>query len=365
MTTAVTMIVILLVSIMIHELAHYLNARSVGIEVRSFSIGFGPVIWKRMWKGTEWRLSAIPLGGYVELPGMAPRVNEDGTLEAPDEGMARASLPAKVWVLIGGVIANFILGVLLITAVIMIDPSYRSVTADLPVSTVVGSVEPGSIAEGIGLQAGDRIVSVAGVADPEPQRLVGIIRGDTDEVALNDSVLEITVERPGVPHQNFSLEWPPEQGEPLLGIGLGQAAVGATPVPLSAALRESTSFGVTAIPTMVGGFIRGFGTVLMGRQSEDITGPVGIVTAVNQATQIGIAPVLFLAALINLSLAVFNLLPIPGLDGGRILLAVIAGVRGKPFKPGQEETIHFMGMMAVLLLIVLITVGDVGRLFGG
>ena len=365
MTTAVTMIVILLVSIMIHELAHYLNARSVGIEVRSFSIGFGPVIWKRVWKGTEWRLSAIPLGGYVELPGMAPKVNEDGTLEAPDEGMARASLPAKVWVLIGGVIANFILGVLLITAVIMIDPSYRSVTADLPVSTVVGSVEPGSIAEGIGLQAGDRIVSVAGVADPEPQRLVGIIRGDTDEVALNDSILEITVERPGVPHQEFSLPWPPEQGEPLLGIGLGQAAIGATPVPFGAALRESTSFGVTAIPTMVGGFIRGFGTVLMGRQSEDITGPVGIVTAVNQATQIGIAPVLFLAALINLSLAVFNLLPIPGLDGGRILLAVIAGVRGRPFKPGQEETIHFMGMMAVLLLIVLITVGDVGRLFGG
>ena len=73
----------------------------------------------------------------------------------------------------------------------------------------------------------------------------------------------------------------------------------------------------------------------------------------------------FLAALINLSLAVFNLLPIPGLDGGRILLAVIVGLRGRPFKPGQEETIHFMGMMAVLLLIVLITVGDVGRLFGG
>ena len=365
MTTAITMIIILLVSIMIHELAHYLNARSVGIEVRAFSIGFGPVIWKRTWQGTQWRLSAIPLGGYVELPGMAPKVNEDGTLEAADEGMAKASLAAKVWILIGGVIANFILGVLLITAVIMIDPAYRSLTADLPVSTVVGSVESDSRAEALGLQPGDRIISAAGVFEPHPERLVEIIRGDTAEVADNGGILELTVERPGVPHQDFSLPWPPEQGEPLLGIGLGQTAIGATPLPFGAALAESARFGVTAVPTMVGGFIRGFGTVLMGRQSADIAGPVGIVTAVNQATQIGVAPVLFLAALINLSLAVFNLLPIPGLDGGRILLAVIVGIRGKPLPPGQEETIHFMGMMAVLLLIVLITVGDVGRLFGG
>src|SRR5690625_1780884 len=133
MTTAITMIVILLVSVMIHELAHYLNARSVGIPVRAFSIGFGPVIWKRVWKGTEWRLSLIPLGGYVDLPGMAPKVNEDGTLEHPDEGMANATLPQKIWVLIGGVIANFILGIVLMAGVIMLEPAYRSLTADLPV----------------------------------------------------------------------------------------------------------------------------------------------------------------------------------------------------------------------------------------
>lgn len=364
MTTAITMIVILLVSVMIHELAHYLNARSVGIPVRAFSIGFGPVIWRTVWKGTEWRLSLIPLGGYVDLPGMAPTVAEDGTLQAPEEGMARASLPEKIWVLIGGVIANFILGVLLITTVIMLEPSYRSVTAGLPVGTVIGSVEPGYPAEQLGLQPGDRLVEVAGVSDPAPVQVEGIIRGTTGEVAERGGVLELTVERPGSPHLEFSLPWPPESGDSVLGIGLGQVALGAERLPLLQSLGEATGFAVTAIPEMVSGFVRGFGSVLAGQRSEEITGPVGIVTAVNQATRIGIEPVLFLAALINLSLAVFNLLPIPGLDGGRILLALVAGIRRQPFRPGQEETIHFFGMMAVLLLIVLITVGDVGRLFG-
>ena len=136
-------------------------------------------------------------------------------------------------------------------------------------------------------------------------------------------------------------------------------------VPLGTALSESLSFSIRAVPEMVLGYVTGFGQLLIGRPSSDIGGPIAIVGAVGQAAQIGIAPLLMLAALINLSLAVFNLLPIPGLDGGRMLLAVITSVRGRPFKPGQEESIHFFGIMFVLLLVVLVTFGDIGRLFGG
>lgn len=358
------MIVILLVSVMIHELAHYLNARSVGIPVRAFSIGFGPVIWKRVWKGTEWRLSLIPLGGYVDLPGMAPKVNEDGTLEHPDEGMANATLPQKIWVLIGGVIANFILGIILMAGVIMLEPAYRSLTADLPVVTVVGSVEPGSPAEAAGLEPGDMLLEVAGVSEPQPDTVVAIVRGDTPEVEQAGGVLELVIRRGDGSTETVALPWPPATGEPLLGVGIGQTALGADPVSFPVALAEAGRFAVTTVPMMVSSFVRGFGAVLTGRQSEDLAGPVGVVAMVNEATQIGLAPVLLLAAGINFSLAIFNLLPIPGLDGGRILLALIAGIRGKPFKPGQEEAIHFFGIMAVLLLIVLITAGDIGRLFG-
>lgn len=364
MITAVTMIVILLVSVMIHELAHYLNARSVGIPVRAFSIGFGPVIWKKRWRGTEWRLSLIPLGGYVDLPGLAPKVAEDGTLLPADEGMARATLPQKIWVLMGGVLANFVLGVALITAVIMMEPGYRVITGGLPVQAVITEVAPGSAAAELGIEEGDRIMSLAGVREPSGARVVGIVRGDTDEIAAAGGILRLELLR-GEETVTLSFPWPPEDGEALLGIGLADAAPDAAAPGLLAAALEAGRFGVTAIPEMVGGFVRGFGSALTGRQSDELAGPVGIVAAVNQATQLGVAPVLFLMALINLSLAVFNLLPIPGLDGGRILLAGIVAVRGRPFAPGQEETIHFFGIMAVLLLIVLITVGDVGKLFGG
>lgn len=363
MLTAIVMIAILLVSVTIHELAHYFNARSVGIPVRAFSVGFGPVLWRRQWRGTEWRLSLIPLGGYVDLPGMGPKVNEDGRLEHPDEGMARATLPQKLWVLVGGVIANFLLGVALVAIAISAEPAFRAVTSNLEFESVavIGSVAPGSAAERLGLLAGDRILSIGGVEMPTPDD----VRDRVQEVS---GVLALTVERTSgdeVQQLSVSTDWPPALGERLLGVGIGVAPLGDLSVPFPQALGEAAAFGVRIVPEMVVAYVRGFGSVITGRQDGEIAGPVGIVSAVNQATQVGPAPVLMLAALINLSLAVFNLLPIPGLDGGRMLLAVITSARGRPFAPGQEETIHFFGIMAVLLLLVLVTFGDIGRLFGG
>ncbi len=355
MTTALVFVGILFSAVMVHELAHYLNARSVGVPVRAFSIGFGPVLWRRRWRGTEWRLSAIPLGGYVDLPGMTPEPDEDGRLRHPTEGMAAKGLAAKAWVLVGGVLANFALGIALLTVAVLLQPSYRALTtgaAPAVTGTVIAEVVEGSLAETIGLAAGDRIVELEGRADPTPEQSVEAIRAA-------DGSLSLTVRRDGE-LRSFSAPWPPPEapeGErPLLGVQLGPAVV--ERVPAWTAATESASFAVRAVPEMVAGFVRGFGSVLTGRPSEDVAGPVGMVGLVGDAAQVGLAPVLVLAAIINFSLAVFNLLPIPGLDGGRLLLATVVAVRGRPFEPGQEETFHFLGILAVLVLIVLITVQE-------
>src|SRR5690606_38141177 len=116
--TALTFALILTSAVVVHELAHYFNARSVGVGVRAFSVGIGPVLARKRWRGTEWRLSLLPLGGYVDLPGMAPTVDDDGNLSHPDEGMAKLPLAPKLWVLIGGVIANYLLGSLLFAGAI-------------------------------------------------------------------------------------------------------------------------------------------------------------------------------------------------------------------------------------------------------
>ena len=362
MLTAAVFLLVLMSAVLVHELAHYLNARSVGLPVRAFSIGMGPVVARWRWRGTEWRLSLLPLGGYVDLPGMAPRVAEDGRLEHPDEGLAVRPLHHKLWVLIGGVIANYGLGILLLAAAVALAPGYRElvsgVAPDVRGAVVVGVAE-GSIAEGLGVAAGDRLVAIGGVREPTPAEAV--------EAIQSAQGLELVLEDAAGVNRTVTTPWPPAglaPGErPLLGVQL--APVEVAPVGFGEALLEAAGFGVRLFPEMVAGFARGFGSALSGRPNEDVAGPVGMVTLVGQAAQVGVAPVLLLAALINFSLAVFNLLPIPGLDGGRMLLATVVALRGRPFRPGQEEMLHFIGIASVLFLIVLITVQELGGLLFG
>jgi regulator of sigma E protease len=356
MTTGLVFVLILFTAVMVHELAHYANALSVGVPVRAFSVGFGPVLWRRSWRGTEWRLSAIPLGGYVDLPGMTAERGDDGTLRAPSEGLAAKGLAAKLWVLVGGVIANFVLGTLLLTVAVLLQPGYRALTTGVAPSvsgTEVVQVVHDSLAQQVGLQVGDRLLAVNDLRDPVPDAVA-------EEIGSTAGPLRIVMLRDGV-ETSLEIPWPPSDlspGErPLLGVQLGPAEV--APVPVGTALVESAAFAVRAVPEMVAGFLRGFGSALSGRSSEEVAGPVGMVGLVSDATRMGVAPVLVLAAIINFSLAVFNLLPIPGLDGGRILLATVAALRGRPFKPGQEEALHFFGILAVLTLIVLITLQEV------
>lgn len=361
MLTALVFLLIITVSVSVHEFAHYLNARSVGVPVRAFSVGMGPVLWKRMWRGTEWRLSLFPVGGYVDLPGMAPKVDEEGNLQHPDEGMAKKSLPAKLWVLVGGVIANFLLAVLLIAFTLVAEPTYRSLTSgtEVEAGAVIGQVVANSPAEELQLQPGDRIAELNGLSDPSREQVQSTIRGAER--------LELTIVREGERIVLEYPEWPPEGAAdpPMLGIMLEPAETFDVAVGFPGALAESLAFSVRAVPMAASAFAQGVGSILTGSPSEDLAGPVGMVSMVNQATQVGIAPILMLAALINLSLAVFNLLPIPGLDGGRMLLATIVAIRRRPFRPGQEEAIHFMGIMAVLALILVLTFNELGGIISG
>jgi len=360
--TAVVFLAILMSAVLVHELAHFLAARSVGVPVRAFSVGMGPVLLRRRWRGTEWRISALPLGGYVDLPGMAATADDDGTLRAPTEGMARLRLGPKAWVLSAGVLANYGLGMLLLASAVVLAPGYRELVSGTPVEVEgaqIVAVADGSRAAALGLRAGDQVARLNAISDPNPEQMVtelGQAQG-----------LELVVRGEDGASRSVSTTWPPADlaaGErPLLGVQL--APVSVPDVGFATALRESVGFGVRMFPEMVVAFARGFGSALSGRPNQDVAGPVGMVSMVGQAAQVGLAPVLLLAALINFSLAVFNLLPIPGLDGGRLLLATVVAARGRPFRPGQEEAIHFAGIMAVLVLIVLITVQELGGLLGG
>ncbi len=355
MLTALTFALILTSAVVVHELAHFFNARSVGVAVRAFSVGIGPVLARVKWRGTEWRLSLLPLGGYVDLPGMGPRVDDDGTMHHPDEGMAKLRLLPKLWVLVGGVIANYVLGSLLLAGAITMQPGFREITGAtvVPQGSVVARVLPDSNAEHLGLLNGDRIIALNGQNDPTPEAVIAQVQGaDHLDMVLQRGSQQVTVSTP----------WPlgAKESPPLLGIEIGAIL---PPVSFLTALGESAAFGIRVVPEMVKGFVSGFGAAVTGAPNAEVAGPVGMVTLVSQATQVGVASVLLLAAVINFSLGVFNLLPIPGLDGGRMLLATVVAIRGKPFKPGQEEKFHFAGVMLVMGLIVLITFRELSALF--
>lgn len=357
MLTALTFALILTSAVVVHELAHYFNARSVGVPVRAFSVGIGPILARKKWRGTEWRLSLLPLGGYVDLPGLGATVDEDGTVRPPTEGMAKLRLGPKLWVLVGGVIANYLLGSLLLAGAITLQPGYRALTTDAEnviAGSTIGNVVPDSHAAALGLAANDRLLAINGISDPTPDQVI-------EQVQSADH-LELLVER-GSKQLTFNTAWPPSGEEtPLLGIEISAIVA---PVSFFTALPEAAAFGLRVIPEMVRGFVSGLGAAVTGAENADVAGPIGMVGLVNQATQVGVAPVLLLAAIINFSLGVFNLLPIPGLDGGRMLLATVVAVRGRPFRPGQEEQIHFIGVMLVMAFIVLITFREIGALFTG
>ena len=360
MLTAIVFILILGSAIFVHELAHYLNARSIGVPVRAFSIGMGPVLAKTTWQGTEWRLSLLPIGGYVLIEGTVPEEDDAGELHYPDRGLADKKLPGKLWVLVGGILANYLFGVVLLTAAIQVNPVVQESVLGVPVdesgARIVG-VAPESAAEQLGLQEGDVVLAINDVASPSRDTVIRQIQ--------TTASLELVVGRDGGTLE-LSTAWPPADPAaetPVLGVSL--APVDITRPNVFASAGRSAWFAVSVFPDMVVGFVRGFASVLTGAPSEEVAGPVGMAEMVGQAASVGLAPVLLLAAIINFSLAVFNLLPIPGLDGGRMVLYAIAAVRGRPFAPGQEATIHFIGYVALFTMIVLITVNELGGLLGG
>ena len=362
MQTAIVFLLILTIAVIIHELAHYLNAKSVGLPVRAFSVGMGPVLLRKKWRGTEWRLSLLPIGGYVDLPGMAPEADENGNLHYSEEGFAKKNLWQKVWVLVGGVIANYVLAILLLAFITSTNSDYRTITTGLEPNTsgtVFSEVFENTPAEEFGIKAGDTVLAINDVENPTTEQVAYQIQ--------NEQGLNLLLERGGETVPIVST-WPPENVEDVPRLGVGLRPLHIEPlenVGYLQAIKESVVFTGRVIPETVKSFGKTFVTTFMGQRSEEIAGPVRMVGMVNQATKEGILPVLLMAALINFSLAVFNLLPIPGLDGGRIIFAFIIALRGKPLPPGREEVIHFAGLALLIVFIALITFGEVRDLFGG
>ncbi len=362
----VPFVIVLSLLVFVHEMGHYLVGRWCGIRVTAFSIGFGPeLVGFTDGHGTRWKLSAIPLGGYVKFYGdedAASMPDAGSVAHMSDAERAQTLAGAKLWkraaTVAAGPIANFILAIAIFAVLFTV---YGKVVAD----PVVAEVKPDSSAQVAGVLPGDRLVAIDGsrVKTFDDVRRYVSIRPETSIV--------VTVLRDG---RELDLPMVPKRTEMTDQFGnkieLGQIGIVTneergnfrveTFTPLQAVAE-----GVTETGNIVTGTFRYIGNLFTGRMKADqLGGPVRVAQASGQMASLGIAAVVQLAAVLSVSIGLLNLMPVPVLDGGHLVFYAIEAVRGKPLAAGAQEIAFRIGLAMVLSLMVFATFNDISNLIG-
>jgi regulator of sigma E protease len=388
--------------VVVHEYGHFIMARRNGVEVEEFGIFFPPRIYKKKTKaGWLFTINALPLGGFVKLKGEHDTDTEPGSFGA-------ATLWVKTKIMAAGVVMNLITALILLTIVALlgmpklIDDQF-TVKSDTQVTTnkvLIGHIEPGSPAEKAGLKINDEILDIGapgrspvGIksADELPEvtkRFAGqevkifYVRDGKNEVAKTKltSSQEVTksqetfkkqvaenkldcaaIDSPkgylGIVPREYTLQkstW----SAPVTAVGLSAQITGLT--------FEGLGKALAGVGKLAAGFVTGNSTARSNGQcaaSSQVSGPVGIFYVLQSGSDLGYNFILLIIAIISLSLAIMNILPIPALDGGRLWITLVARGLKKPLTPAREETINAIGFFLLILLIILITIVDVKRFF--
>jgi regulator of sigma E protease len=352
---------VLTIVVFFHEFGHFLVARWCGIRVLTFSLGFGPEIAGFNDRyGTRWRISAIPLGGYVKFFG------DENAASAPDHAAAAAmseaekkdsfigkKVGARAAVVAAGPIANFVLAIAIFAVIFM-------TVGEQTTSARVDAVQPESAAAAAGFQPGDLVLSIDGEkigSFSDMQRIVSVSSGET---------LAIVVERAG---QAVTLKATPQLKEVkdafgnahrlgVLGISRSMSASDIKTKrlgPVAAVERgaKQTWFVIERTLAYIGG-------VFSGREAADqLGGPIRIAQVSGEVASAGFVALLHLTAVLSVSIGLLNLFPIPLLDGGHLLFYAIEAARGRPLSERAQEVGFRIGLAIVVMLMIFATFNDI------
>ncbi len=364
MITALLVIAILVVLIIVHEFGHFVAAKIFGVRVEEFGVGYPPRAFTFGKVGdTEYTLNWIPFGGFVRLFG------DEGEAERGRGSLVDSPRWKQAVILVAGVAMNAA-GAWALFAVALhigVPTAVDSVPAGQHARLLISDVVAGSPAAAAGLEAGDEIT---GVADAKGTRIIDTLSPDT--------VVAFVSARGGKPvtvsfiHQGkeesatvtpANAVVPGAAGRPALGIALSLVMLHTEPWGQAAvdALHE-TGNGLVMV---AGNLWYLISSALRGAPDfSGIVGPVGIVSYVGQASQNGFGSVLLLAGLISANLVIINLIPIPALDGGRLLFVIIESVIRRPIKPVVAQALNGIGFVALILLMLVVTAHDIFKIVG-
>jgi len=328
--------------VFVHELGHFIVALRTGVKVYTFSLGFGPEIFGITYKGVRYRISAFPLGGYVKMKGENP---EDKDARESDAFMGLP--PLRRMAIIGaGPLMNFIAGMVIFSFVIYIWGLPRFV--DKP---IVGGVAVDSPASQSGIKEGDKIIAVDGKNVTTWQELSVYIGKSKEEF------IQLQIERE---EKIIILSVKPEINEEI-----GRALIGITASFETVKLGFLSSFveGSKYTVILCWKLIEALWLMITGKMAAALTGPIGIAKVVTAAAHEGIAHLFQLIALISINLGFINLFPIPILDGGHIVIAVIEKIKGSPLDARKVNIANIIGLALILSLLFFVTWQDIIRGF--
>ena len=334
MITIISSIIIFLLVILIHEFGHFIVAKMNGVSVLEFSIGMGPKLFQKESNGTLYSLRLLPVGGYCQLEG------EDEENDSPNS-LNNQSPFVRLKVILAGAIMNFILAFILLILLMSVSR----------VSTEVSGVLENSPAYSSGIQAGDKIVSINGQMLEDGEQVLESIKkskGDLDIVLLRNEKSKNIKVTPRLENNNRKI-----------GVNF-QEEYNIKNFNIIKGLEK----GIATFLNLTGMLYKFLGMLITGKLGlGGVSGPVGVVKEIGNAAKTGAANLIFLLAYININLGVFNLLPIPALDGGRAIFILIEMIFGKKISQEKEGYIHMVGLILLLGLIAIVTIKDVIKLF--
>lgn len=329
--TVIYAVILFVMLIFPHELGHFIVAKAVGVKVNEFAFGMGPAIFQRQKGETLYSIRLIPVGGYCAM---------EGENEESESSRAFNNKPvwAKISVLLAGAAMNVLIAILAMTLVMGYIGS---------ATTTIDEVQTGTPAYEAGLLAEDKVLSVNDTTIENWNDIAAAI-------GSNEGAISVTIERDGE-ERTFAVT--PEKTEE------GRYIIGITSKVSHNALT-AVSNGAKGTWNMTKSMFAALGQLVSGKVSTDeISGPVGIVSLVSETKNYGMIYFGYLVALISLNLALMNMLPFPALDGGRIIFVIIRKITGKMISDDLEGKIHGAGMILLFGFMIFATWNDITRLF--
>lgn len=332
-------LVIFLIIIFIHELGHFLVAKWSGIRVNEFALGMGPTIFRKQAGETLYSIRAFPIGGFCSMEG------EDSGSEDP-HAFCNVTVWKRMAVVVAGAIMNLLLGFSLIVGI--------TAVSDVITSNTVASFSENASSEATGLQAGDEILKINGRSILVENDIAYELLMDTD------GVVDMVVRRNGEVTELSGVTFDFQEGEDGSHTLIVDFKVVGQPITFGNVLSYSVR-KTASVARLV--WISLLDLVTGNASLNDLAGPIGMTQVVGQAASIGISSLLLLGAFITINVGIFNLLPIPALDGGRLLFLIVEVIRRKPMKPEYEGYVHMVGFALLIILMIVVAFHDIWRLF--